>query len=92
MLKITFGELMSCSSQITSGAKQVEQQLNDLQAEVTKTLATWESSGSEAYKQAQDKWTQAATDLQAVLASIGSATMQAAEAYKAAEDANTRRW
>ncbi|MEU0884517.1 WXG100 family type VII secretion target [Lentzea sp. NPDC005914] len=91
-IKITFGELMSTSQQITSGAKQVEQQLNDLQAEVKRVLGAWDGSSSAAYNEAQDKWNTAAADLQAVLASIGSATMQAAEAYKQAEEQNARRW
>jgi len=66
--------------------------LNDLQAEVKRVLAGWIGSSSEAYNAAQDKWNTAATDLQTVLASIGSATMSAAEAYKQAEDNNARRW
>ncbi|GGU63437.1 WXG100 family type VII secretion target [Lentzea flava] len=91
-IKVTFGELVNASSQITSSAKQVEQQLNDLQNEVKRVLATWEGASSGAYNEAQDKWNTAAADLQSVLASIGSATMAAAEAYKQAEDANARRW
>jgi len=91
-IKVTFGEIQSAASSIQSGASQVQGQLDDLQQQVTKTLSAWEGSSSGAYQEAQAKWTQAATDLQEVLAAIGIAVQQAGEAYQAAEQKNTGRW
>ncbi|MET8756739.1 WXG100 family type VII secretion target [Lentzea sp. NPDC004782] len=91
-IKATFGEIESAGSQISSGASQVQQQLDDLKAQVDKTLAAWEGSAQGAYQASQAKWAQAAGDLQAVLAAIGTAVQQAAEAYRTAEQQNTQRW
>jgi early secretory antigenic target protein ESAT-6 len=91
-MKIGFAEIATASQQISSGASQVQQQLDDLQTKVSSTLAQWEGSNQESYKAAQDKWSQAAADLQSVMAAIGTAVQQAGEAYQAAEQRNTARW
>ncbi|NKE61930.1 WXG100 family type VII secretion target [Lentzea sp. PSKA42] len=91
-MKVGFAEIANAASSITSGASQVQGQLDDLQQQVTKTLAAWEGATQGAYQEAQAKWTQAATDLQEVLAAIGIAVQQAGEAYQAAEQKNTARW
>ncbi|USX50726.1 WXG100 family type VII secretion target [Lentzea sp. HUAS12] len=92
MLKVTFAEITNASSTINSSATQVQGQLDDLRQEVTKTLANYQGDARAAYEAAQKKWDEAAADLQAVLAAIGTAVGQAGEAYEAAERANTQRW
>jgi early secretory antigenic target protein ESAT-6 len=92
MLKVTFAEIMQASSTISSSATQVDGQLDELRAEVTKTLAGYQGEAREAYEAAQQKWDVAAADLQKVLAAIGVAVGQAGEAYEAAEKKNLGRW
>uniref|UniRef100_UPI0039BF075E WXG100 family type VII secretion target n=1 Tax=Lentzea alba TaxID=2714351 RepID=UPI0039BF075E len=91
-MRVGFGEIAAAAAEISSGASQVDQQLSDLKDQVTKTLAQWEGSNSGAYQQAQEKWAQAAADLQSVMAAIGTAVQQAGEAYQAAEKKNEGRW
>jgi 6 kDa early secretory antigenic target len=92
MLKVTFAEIQNASSTINSSATQVQSQLDDLRQEVTKTLANYQGDARAAYEEAQRKWDQAAADLQAVLAAIGTAVGQAGQAYEAAEKQNVGRW
>ncbi|GHH37806.1 WXG100 family type VII secretion target [Lentzea cavernae] len=92
MLQVTFAEIQVASSTINSSATQIESQLSDLKSEVTKTLAGYEGDARERYEEAQRKWDQAAADLQAVLAAIGTAVGQAGQAYEAAEKQNANRW
>ncbi|SFR09060.1 early secretory antigenic target ESAT-6 [Lentzea waywayandensis] len=92
MLQVTFAEIAQASSTINSSATQIEGQLGDLKSEVQKTLAGYTGDAREAYEAAQRKWDEAAADLQAVLAAIGTAVGQAGEAYEAAEKQNLGRW
>jgi len=92
VLQVTFAEIAQASSTISSSATQVDSQLDELRAEVVKTLAGYEGSAAEAYQAAQKLWDEAAADLQKVLAAIGTAVGQAGEAYEAAEKSNQARW
>lgn len=92
MLAVTFAEIQQASSTINSSATQIDSQLNDLKSEVQKTLQGYQGDARAAYEEAQRKWDQAAADLQAVLAAIGTAVGQAGEAYEAAEKKNMGRW
>ncbi|MGI5504469.1 WXG100 family type VII secretion target [Lentzea sp. CA-135723] len=92
MLQVTFAEIQTASSTINSSATQIDSQLSDLRAEVTKTLAGYQGEAREQYEAAQRKWDEAAADLQKVLAAIGTAVGQAGEAYEAAEKQNASRW
>lgn len=92
MLQVTFAEIAQTASTISSSATQVDGQLDELRAEVTKTLGGYQGEAREAYEAAQAKWDAAAADLQKVLAAIGVAVQQAGEAYEAAEKKNLGRW
>lgn len=92
VLEVTFAEIANASQTISSSATQVDAQLDELRAEVVKTLAGYEGAAAEAYQAAQKAWDDAAADLQKVLAAIGTAVGQAGDAYEAAEKANTGRW
>ncbi|MEV6714306.1 WXG100 family type VII secretion target [Lentzea sp. NPDC051208] len=92
MLQVTFAEIAAASQTISSSATQVDGQLDELRAEVTKTLAGYQGDAREAYEVAQKQWDEAAADLQKVLAAIGTAVGQAGEAYEQAEKQNLQRW
>ena len=92
VVKVSFGELQGAAGSISSSAQQVQQQLDDLRADVTRIMGGYEGAAAEAYQMKQQQWDQSAADLQAVLSSIGIAVRDAAEAYQAAEKANEGRW
>ncbi|MEU7525829.1 WXG100 family type VII secretion target [Saccharothrix sp. NPDC042600] len=91
-IEVSFGELASAASSISSQANQVQQQLEDLKTRLAPVIAQWDGGASESYQAAQAQWDQSANDLQSVLASIGVAVQQATEAYEAAERTNQNRW
>jgi early secretory antigenic target protein ESAT-6 len=91
-VKVHFAELQNAASSISSSAQQVQQQLDDLKAQVSKVTASYEGAAKEAYDEKQRAWDAAAADLQAVLSSIGIAVRDAAEAYQSAEQSNVSRW
>ena len=91
-IQVTFAEVANAASQISSAAKSVDQQLDDLRSKVSSTLAGYEGDAAAQYQAAQDKWDKAAADLQAVLAAIGTAVQQAGEAYETSERQNAARW
>jgi early secretory antigenic target protein ESAT-6 len=92
MIKATFGEIEAAAATITSSSKAIDDLNDQLKQKVTSTLAGWEGSAGETYQQAQASWDSASEDLNRVLASIGVAVQQAAEAYRQAEQQNTSRW
>ncbi|TWP46403.1 WXG100 family type VII secretion target [Lentzea tibetensis] len=91
-ITVTFGELAAASGEITGSAGKIESELSDLKGRVDKVLAGYTGESAEMYQEAQNKWAQAAGDLQQVLNSIGVAVQQAADAYQGAEQQNARRW
>ena len=91
-VEVTFAEVANAAQQISSAAKTVDQQLDDLRSKVTSTLSGYEGEAAAQYQAAQDKWDKAAADLQAVLAAIGTAVQQAGEAYEQSERTNANRW
>ncbi|WP_330272364.1 WXG100 family type VII secretion target [Lentzea sp. NBC_00516] len=91
-IRVTFAEVANAASSISSSAKSVDQQLDDLRTKVTSTLSGYEGDAATQYQAAQEKWDKAAADLQAVLAAIGVAVQQAGEAYETSERQNAARW
>ncbi|SEP88968.1 early secretory antigenic target ESAT-6 [Lentzea xinjiangensis] len=91
-IKVTFGELMSASSQISSAHNKISGELEALEGRVKNVLAGYDGESSEAYNNAQREWDTAASDLAQVLSSIGVAVQQAAEAYQEGERRNASRW
>ncbi|MDX8052135.1 WXG100 family type VII secretion target [Lentzea sp. BCCO 10_0798] len=92
MLQVTFAEIQQAASTISSSATQVDGQLDELRSEVVKTMSGYSGDAAAAYQAAQQKWDEAAADLQKVLAAIGVAVGQAGEAYESAEKKNLSRW
>ena len=91
-IKVTFGELQSASSQISSAYNKITGELEGLEGRVKNVLSGYDGESSEAYNVAQSQWDQAANDLSQVLSSIGVAVQQAAEAYQEGERRNASRW
>ncbi|SDF66892.1 early secretory antigenic target ESAT-6 [Lentzea fradiae] len=92
MIKVTFGELQSASSQINSAYNKITGELEGLEGRVKAVLAGYDGESSEAYNNAQREWDTAAAELAQVLSSVGVAVQQAADAYQEGERRNASRW
>jgi len=91
-IKVTFGSLESAAGNIGTQAHKVQASLEDLKSFLAPLVASWTGQASEEYQQHQKQWDTAATDLQQVLASIGTAVQNAAQEYQQGEQINTARW
>jgi WXG100 family type VII secretion target len=91
-LKVDFGALSGASADITSGANQLQSQLDQMDSALQPLRADWTGSASEAYQTAKTQWTQAITDMKQLLAEIGTAVSTSHDDYQAGEQKNTARW
>ncbi|HEX6345449.1 WXG100 family type VII secretion target [Umezawaea sp.] len=91
-IKIDFGSMDALASDIGNQASTLQSTLENLKSRIDPVIAQWEGSTSGAYQASQNKWNQAAEDLQQVLAQIGTAVRAAGEAFQQGEQQNTARW
>lgn len=91
-LKVDFGALSAASADITSGANQIQSQLDQMDGSLQPLRADWTGSASEAYQTAKTQWTQAIGDMKQLLADIGNAVSTSHDEYHAGEQKNTGRW
>jgi early secretory antigenic target protein ESAT-6 len=91
-IKVTFGELQAAAGSINTNAGRIQTALDDLKTFLAPLVSTWTGNAAEMYQQHQNKWDQAAGDLQAVLSAIGIAVGRAAEDYMDGERTNAARW
>jgi early secretory antigenic target protein ESAT-6 len=91
-IKVSFAGLTQGASDITKSSQMIEQHLGDLKRDLAKLTAGWTGTASDTYQEHQRNWDQAAADLKAVLASIGTAVARAGQDYQDGERANAARW
>jgi WXG100 family type VII secretion target len=91
-LKVTFGALDTAAGDIQGSANQIQGRLDQLDSELAPLRADWTGQASEAYQTAKAEWTRAMTDMQALLAQVGSAVTQSNSDYQSAERTNQSRW
>ena len=91
-LKVTFGALDTAAGDIRNGANAIQGRLDRLDSELAPLRADWTGAASESYQRAKAQWTAAITDMQALLAQVGTAVDQSNADYQTAESQNTARW
>jgi WXG100 family type VII secretion target len=91
-LKVDFAALSGASADISAGANQIQNQLDQMDSALQPLRADWTGSASEAYQTAKTQWTQAITDMKQLLAEIGTAVSSSHDDYRAGEQKNTGRW
>lgn len=91
-LKVNFGGLQAASTDIASGATQLEQILADMDRSLQPLRANWTGSAAESYEASKIKWTQAISDMKALLTDIGRAVGTSGEDYQATDRSNAQRW
>lgn len=89
-IKYGFGQLTGAAQDMDASAAKIAGQLNDLKAMLQPMVSTWEGDAAEAYYAHQQKWDQAAEELNTILKTIaatveeGNSRMQAVNAAAAA--------
>ncbi|AHI01537.1 hypothetical protein GCM10010174_08600 [Kutzneria viridogrisea] len=91
-VQVTFAEVAQAASDIKSIHQSIESHLDQLKSKLAPVVGEWTGEASESYQEAQRRWDQAAADLFATLAAIGSAVQQAGEGYQNAEGAAKKLW
>ncbi len=91
-IKVTFGALQGAQADVAASAGRIGAQLDDLKRYLAPMVATWTGVAAADYRTKQRLWDQAAADLTAVLAQIGTALGVAHDSYQQVETANAARW
>jgi WXG100 family type VII secretion target len=91
-LKVTFGALDATAGDVQGAANQIQGRLDQLDSDLAPLRTDWTGDAQQAYEQAKAEWTRAMTDMQALLAQIGTAVSQSNSDYQTAERANQSRW
>lgn len=91
-IQVSFSAIQGGGSSCRSTASSIRSQLDDLRAEVQRLAGGWEGQASTEYQSKQKQWDEAAADLQQVLERIAKALDEAANQYKATEQANAAVW
>ncbi|MEV6600363.1 WXG100 family type VII secretion target [Actinoplanes sp. NPDC051346] len=85
LLRVNFGALETASADIQAALNKLETDLGKLEHDARPLVDTWEGKAQEAYRQRQNKWTTAATDLKNILRDIKAAVDQSALDYATTE-------
>ncbi|MGH6655693.1 MAG: WXG100 family type VII secretion target [Actinocrinis sp.] len=89
---VTFETIAQASQNVSRTYNNLTQKLDDLHSFLAPMVAEWTGSASEQYQQKQQQWTQAQTDLQNVLQTIGRVLDETRSSYQQTETANTSSW
>ncbi|WP_379600598.1 WXG100 family type VII secretion target [Quadrisphaera sp. GCM10027208] len=91
-MKVNFGGLDAAAADIQASARQIESRLAQLDSELAPLRSDWTGAASDAYHVARSEWSRAITDMQQLLAQVGTAVSTSNAEYQAAERANQSRW
>jgi early secretory antigenic target protein ESAT-6 len=91
-IKVSFAGLSQGAADIGRSASMIQSHLDQLKRDLQPLVHDWTGTAAEAYQHHQSEWDKAATDLQQVLASIGTAVSRAGEDYADGERNNANRW
>lgn len=91
-MKVNFGALDAAAGNIQASSRGIQARLDQLDRELAPLRSDWTGAASEAYQVAKAEWTRAITEMQALLAQVGTAVSTSNSEYQAAERANQGRW
>ena len=92
MIKYNFGLIEGARADIQTTHNNYTGKLEDLKSYLAPLVASWEGDAATAYQAAQHKWDVAATDLNQVLAAIGTAVGAGNEGMQQAERSAASSW
>lgn len=86
LIRVTSEELHTQSTQVASGATQVEDIVNRLSGQVTDLAGRWEGAASASFQDMYQQWQQGARQCNEAMKSIATFLNQAAATYEQAEE------
>ena len=88
VVKVTFEELQSTAQALTSGAQNINDELNQLKGRVDGLVGSgWEGAASGAFHELYNKWQQGAVQVHDALDGISQMLAAAAKTYQETESA-----
>ncbi|MCE1178897.1 MAG: WXG100 family type VII secretion target [Micrococcales bacterium] len=87
-----FGQINAAAEDIKTGAKALDDRLNQLEEFLNKERENWTGGASEAYFSARSEWESAIKEMNLLLNQIGSAVQESNEGFQQGERHNTGLW
>lgn len=85
-------QVISLAQQISTGARGIRSQLEDLEGEVGQLRASWDGSAQVAYDDAQRKWNASLNELNQLLQQISQKTMDLSQNYTSQDRSSAGRF
>lgn len=79
----------NASSDVAKATSGLDASLSDVNGQVNKLMATWDSDAQQAYGERQRQWNTASDNIKSALQQFQAALMSAAETSQGAERTNT---
>lgn len=90
--KVNFGTMQQAQADFTLAYRALVDELDDLEANLERSLSQWEGDAVQAYWEAKAKWDAAAQHIGTVLNQLGVVIGEAHSNYSSAEQANAGIW
>ena len=84
-IKANYATIDQAGSDISDGARQIQETLDALDAELQQLQQNWDGQAQQAYLQAKAKWSEGMNDMRQVLVAIGSHVSDASGSYRATD-------
>ncbi len=91
-IKVDSAAVSQVEGDIAKAQQFLNQQLEDLQAEVNRLAASWTGEAAEAYQQRQQQWNSATQDMNQILMQIKSALSTANADLMGTDHGNAKMW
>ncbi|MDY5786420.1 MULTISPECIES: WXG100 family type VII secretion target [unclassified Corynebacterium] len=91
-IKYGFGQLAAAAEDMDASAAKISGQLADLKSMLQPMVSTWEGEAAQAYAAHQQKWDQAADELNTILRTIASTVEEGNARMKAVNAAAAASW
>ena len=92
LIQVNYGSLQAGESEIRSTVARLQSMFDDLQAQVSQLLPTWDGTARDSYYAVQQNWNRVTVELNTALQQMGVGVQTANSNFQSAESANTRGW
>ena len=84
-IKANYATIDQAGSDISDGARQIQETLDAMDAELQQLQQNWDGQAQQADLQAKAKWSEGMNDMRQVLVAIGSHVSDASGSYRATD-------
>ena len=84
-IKANYATIDQAGSDISDGARQIQEALDAMDAELQQLQQNWDGQAQQAYLQAKAKWSAGMNAMRQVLVAIGSHVSDASGSYRATD-------